>query len=201
MIDHHPCARMQMPAPPCVRHRVLTDAELSAVWRATYRLSLVDGAYYRLLILGGQRRTETARMRWADISDGVWTIPADHAKNGRAHAVPLSRQMMAELDALPRLDESPWVLVKPINNPCKIKTTIDQLSGVTGWVTHDLRRTAATGLASLGIAPHVIERILNHRSGVISGVAGIYNRHSYADECRAALQAWADHVESLLTPD
>jgi integrase len=79
----------------------------------------------------------------------------------------------------------------------RAKLRFDKLSGVAEWTIHDLRRTVATGLAQLGVAPHVIERVLNHISGTFGGVAGVYNRFHYQDEMRAALELWAKHVHRL----
>lgn len=194
LVDHHPCLRMAKPAPPGVRHRVLTDAELGAVWRATYSLGPVRGAYYRILILTAQRRGETSLMRWADISDGVWTIPAANAKNNRPHMVPLPKQAVAEIDALPRASD--WVFA-PLGSGWRSKKRLDELSATTGWVVHDLRRSAATKMAELGVDPWVIERVLHHTTGV-TPLAAVYNKFQDLPRTRAALQLWADHLTSLL---
>ena len=191
-VDHHPCLRMSLPAPKVARDRVLSDQELARIWRATFELDPPHGVFYRLLLLLGQRKTETALMQRADIADGVWSIPAAHSKNKKPHLVPLSRQAMAELDAMPRVGHR---LFPPPS--WRLKERLVRLAGVPDWRGHDLRRTAATGMATLGIAPHVIERILNHSGGIVSGVAAIYNRHSYVAECKDALQLWADHVVEI----
>jgi integrase len=194
-LEHHPCARMQNPAPKGVRDRVLSDDELRRVWRATYSLGPVHGAYFRVLILTAQRRTQTALLRWGDISGGVWTIPSDHAKNGKPHLLPLSRAVIADIDAVPRLDGCPFVFSTG-RNLWLVKKKLDEASGVKGWVTHDLRRTAATGMASLGVDPWVVERVLHHTTGV-TPLAAVYNRFNELPRMRAALEAWAEHVASI----
>ena len=80
----------------------------------------------------------------------------------------------------------------------KIKRKFDELVDADDWTFHDLRRTAATGMARLGVAPHIVERILNHSSGTFAGVAGVYNRFEYSPEMRAGLETWAAHVEKLI---
>lgn len=192
LVDHHPCLRMAKPAPPGVRHRVLSDAELTAVWRATYHLGPMQGAFFRVLILTGQRRGQTSMMRWADIDGDIWRIPADHTKNSRPHALPLSEAVINELNALPRMGPQVFTL----GSQWRAKAKLDQLANVGDWVVHDLRRGAATGMASLGTDPWVIERILHHVQGV-TPLASIYNRFSELPRMRAALQLWADHVTRL----
>ena len=145
-------------------------------------------------------------MQWAelDLDEKTWTLEGDRTKSNRAHQVPLPDAAVDLLKALPRYNAT---LVFPARgNPkattyasglTKAKAELDKLSGVTGWRNHDLRRTASSGMAQLGIAPHVVEKVLNHTSGQISGVAAVYNRYGYDDEKRRALEAWASHVLNL----
>jgi integrase len=83
---------------------------------------------------------------------------------------------------------------RPFAGWSKAKSLLDNVSGVSGWTLHDIRRTVATRLAEMGVAPHVIERLLNHTTGQISGVAAIYNRARYLDEMRQALELWENHL-------
>jgi integrase len=186
------------------RDRVLSDPELAAVWRATMSLSDPFGPYIRLLILCGQRRTETAHMRWRDINldTAIWEIPASESKQGRLHGVPLSGLAVALLRGLARgQDGAAFVFTttygeRPISGWSKVKRRLDANLNIETlpWTLHDLRRTVASGMARLGIAPHVCEKVLGHESGAISGVAAVYNRHDYGDEKRRALEAWADRA-------
>ena len=218
-IDRNPLQDMNKPPAPKARERVLTDEELSAVWRATTGLPKPFGPFYRMLILSGQRRDEVATLGWGDLdrAAATWTIPADRAKNGRAHIVPLSAQVVVELDALAgsslQWPRSGFVLTTtgrtPISGFSKAKVALDDLidkstaaaggEPMVEWRVHDLRRTLATGLQRLGVRFEVTEAVLNHISGSKGGVAGIYQRHDWKDEKRAALTAWASHVERLLS--
>jgi integrase len=200
-----PTAGVKAPAKETARERVLTDAELAAVWRAADALGPAARAFVRLLILTGQRRDEVAGLRWADVDldaagGAVWTLPREATKADRTHEVPLSAAAVAILAGLPR--EGEYVLSttggrRPISGYSKVKARLDELAGVTGWRFHDLRRTAGTGLARLGVAVATISRVLNHTEG---GVTKIYNRYGYLDEKRAALNRWAAHVEWLVAP-
>ena len=213
-IDRNPLQDMNKPPAPKARERVLSDEELAAVWRAAAELPKPFGPFYRLLILTGQRRDEVATLGWADLdrAAATWTIPAERAKNGRAHIVPLTSQVIAELDALAgslQWPRSGFVLTttgrSPISGFSKAKAALDDLITAAGgdrmadWRVHDLRRTLATGLQRLGVRFEVTEAVLNHISGSKGGVAGIYQRHDWKDEKRAALIAWASHVERLLS--
>jgi integrase len=216
-VDRNPLLDMDKPDAPKARERVLNDEELTSVWRASTELPNPFGLFYRLLILTGQRRDEVASLRWADLDRlaATFTIPADRAKNGRAHIVPLSAQAITELDVWagsksiwPR---SGYVLTTtgktPISGFSKAKKALDERiaeavgEGIPAWRAHDLRRTLATGLQRLGVRFEVTEAVLNHISGSKGGVAGIYQRHDWKDEKRAALTAWAAHVERLRNND
>jgi integrase len=191
------------------RDRVLSDDELAAVWNATKGPGSYN-AIVRMLILTGQRREEVADMTWNEVGPGLstWTIPASRAKNGVAHIVPLSPQAQAIVKAAARVakdddekpdDELELELVFPgragaFNGFSKSKVTLDEESGVTDWRLHDLRRTLATGLQKLGVRLEVTEAVLNHVSGSRAGIVGVYQRHEWADEKRAALNAWGAHV-------
>jgi integrase len=130
-----------------------------------------------------------------------WTIPAERTKNGRAHEVPVSSAAVEILRGLPQMNGSEFVFsvsgALPISGYSGAKAKLDTQAGVQGWRFHDLRRTAATRMAAIGIAPHVVEKVLNHVPSSIGGVAAIYNRHSYLDERRHALEAWAQYVRGL----
>jgi integrase len=181
------------------RERVLTDDELVAVWNAA-----PDGDFGRivkLLMLTGQRRDEIADLRWVEIGDDVIALPAERTKNSRAHDVPLSPQASLVIDGQPQRVGRERVFGHGeggFSGISRAKRKLDEASGVTDWTLHDTRRTMATRMADLGVQPHVIEAILNHVSGHKAGVAGIYNRSTYAAEKRAALNLWGARVQTLL---
>ena len=113
---------------------------------------------------------------------------------------------MAILKSVPRLSNERVFPARnndanAISGFTRAKLRFDKMSGVTEWTIHDIRRTVATDLAQLGVAPHIIERVLNHVSGTFAGVAGVYNRFQYHDEMRAALELWAKHVHHVVSRD
>ena len=185
------------------RERVLSNDELAAVWRAC-----ADDAYgkvIRLLILTGGRRAEVGGMRWSEIDfeRGTWSLPPERTKNGRAHVLPLSALALHIIESVPQGVGRDHLFGSRSSDGLShwhAKADLDRKLGtaVAPWRIHDLRRTLATRLCDLGTTPHVVEQILNHQSGHRAGVAGIYNRSGYANEVRAALALWADHVRALV---
>src|ERR1700738_3032451 len=143
-------------------------------------------------------------MMWREIDFDakLWTLPAARAKNANEYQIPLSDSAVQILQALPRIADSDLVFTLsgrvPIRGFHNVKTCIDALMPAgPSWTLHDLRRTFASGCARLGIAVHVVEAALNHKSGSIRGIAAGYNRYSYDTEKRAALEVWGRHVEGL----
>jgi integrase len=187
-------------APTERRERVLTDDEIAAIWRATDGPGPFNGIV-RMLLLTGQRREEVAGMTWAELSDDLstWTIPASRAKNGATHIVPLSAQAQDLLRGVPRSGELAFPGLRgTFNGFSPAKATLDAKSGVTNWRLHDLRRTMATGLQRLGVRLEVTEQVLNHVSGSRAGIVGVYQRHDFASEKRAALEAWGNQVLAVV---
>jgi integrase len=177
------------------RDRVLTHDELRKLWRG-----LGDGRFadiVRLLLLTGQRRDEIGRLQWSevDLDRKLIVLAPARTKNSRSHELPLSTQALAILARQPRRTE--FVFSKAMGW-AKAKAALDQRLRIAPWRLHDLRRTCATGMAQLGVQPHIIEAVLNHVSGHKAGVAGIYDRARYEGEMRDALTKWADHVEALI---
>jgi integrase len=115
--------------------------------------------------------------------------------------VHLSRQSLAVLTREGQRDPFVFSTVngKAFQGFAKAKRALDELSGVTGWRLHDLRRTCVSGMARLGIAPHIADKILNHQSGTISGVAAVYQRHEFLSERQDALNRWGAHVAKIVT--
>jgi integrase len=185
------------------RDRVLSDVELRAVWTATAGNTDYH-AIVRLLMLTGQRLSEISALRWSEIDGNRILLPPVRTKNGRAHTVPLTPAARTIIDSRPHRDGRDFVFGREQNRPFTgwsvRKAALDARIGdaVTPWTHHDLRRTTATHMAEIGIAPHVIEAVLNHVSGHKRGIAGIYNRASYETQKQHALNAWADHLLAIV---
>jgi integrase len=196
------------------RDRVLSHAELAEVWAALGDDHVSD--IVRLLILTGQRRDEITKLRWSEIDfdKALLTLPPARTKNKRTHELPLAPQALAILrrwanrEGEERSGANDARVFDPVGwDPRKKKIEAAILAKsravdpkakpMPHWTLHDLRRTAATGMAQLGVLPHVVEAVLNHLSGFRSGVARIYNRNSYLPEMRAALELWAAHVRKM----
>jgi integrase len=189
------------------RDRVLNDKELALVWRA-----LPEGNYgdiVKLLILTGQRANEIGQLRWSEIEGGCINLPRERTKNGRAHTVPLGPTSLAILKLQAPRPDTDFVFGRrrgaAFADWYHAKLTLDArvASAANGapvpkWVIHDIRRSVATGMADIGIQPHVIEAVLNHQSGTKSGIAGIYNRSSYAAEKAQAVARWDAHVAAIV---
>ena len=203
------------------RERVLTDAEVRLLWQAADVVGFPFGPAAKLLLLTAQRRDEVIRMVRSEVDGDLWTLPAGRTKNSLEHLVPLSAAAGAILNAVPRIAGSAgYVFTRtgesPVSDYTGGKARLDKAmltlaredAAAAGrdpaavelkpWRFHDLRRTASTGMARLGQPIHVTEAVLNHRSGTLGGLAGIYNRYQYLDEKRAALEAWAKHVEAIV---
>jgi integrase len=224
LIDVDPMDGFDAPAKPKERARKLTNEELGAVWQAAGELSWPWENIFKLLALTGQRRQEVAGMRWRelDLDAGEWTIAKERAKNGKAHTIDLHPAAVALLDPLGEAMAARVVRARAwTNEPDEIVFTTTGRTAVSGfsnakerldarmqeilggkfqpWHTHDLRRTAATGMAALGSLPNVIERVLNHVSGAQGGLTGIYQQYEYRPERKAALLAWGDHLMRLVS--
>jgi integrase len=201
-LDQHPMAGLAHAKQP-QRDRVLTDAELQSVWKVA-EAGGQFGAIIKLLILTGQRRGEIAALRREWICNCTITLPKEITKNGREHSFPLASLSASLITSLCQgenrslLFAAPGKPSIPFNGWSKSKAALDKASGVNDWTLHDLRRTFATRLAELGVAPHVIERLLNHVSGTISGIAAVYNRAKYQEEMRAAVEVWERRVTTML---
>ena len=176
------------------RERVLTMDELKAIWAAADKMGYPFGPMVRLLILTAQRRAEIAGLErgWLLPDQQAFEVPASHYKTDRPQVVPLSAPALAIVEGLPKWNGGDFLLSTtagrvPVSGFSKAKARIDTLSGGEGWTLHDLRRSAATHMARLGVAPKHVEMVLGHAT---EGVAGIYNRYEYLTEKRAALDLW-----------
>ena len=192
--------------PPAARERVLTDAELVAVWKAADREAPKLRAFVRLLILTAARELEVADMSAGEVDreTGRWTIPGNRTKNGAPYTVPLAGLALAELVTVWPNDEPEaghLLLGRSAGTGfrgfSKLKARLDVASKVEGWRFHDLRRTARTGMTRLGVPRDHAEAAINHLSGR-SKLERTYDRHDYAGEIIAALSTWQGHVAGLL---
>lgn len=212
IIETNPALGIPDPAAKNVRDRVLTDDELRTIWLAADGEGYPFGDVIKLLLLTGQRRLEVSGASWPefDLKARTWLLPSARTKNARTHLVPLSDAALDVLADLPRFADGPFLFGlggrTEFTGYSKAKGRIDARiaklrdKAMLSWTLHDLRRTAATGMARIGIAPHVIEAVLNHISGSRAGVAGIYNTYAYEPEKRLALERWAAHVEKITDP-
>jgi integrase len=223
-IDFNPFADMDPPAPKVMRDRVLRADEIKSVWSAWEVMGFPFGPFGKLLLTTAQRLNEVARMEWTEIDqdNGVWIIPATRTKSGRETEVALSSLALEIIDTLPRFTEGDFVFTtrggrRPVSGFSKMKARTDALvlnaarkqaeengddpgsiEPTPHWTLHDLRRTARTGLAELGVPQIVAEKVLNHAER--NPLVRIYDRHQYAAEKRDALERWAQHLRGILEP-
>jgi integrase len=208
-----PTDRIRASHPTTKRDRVLSDEELTYVIRVIDEEQSVFGPLFMILLMTGQRRGEVAGMRWNEIKDfnmgeALWEIPGERTKNKQAHIVPLPPAVCEVLNTLPRTSDLVFTTTgeTPVSGFGKAKARLDAriaelreedgLEGVPSWTLHDLRRTMVTMMnEKLGIAPHVVEAVVNHVSGLAkAGVAGVYNRALYLDDRKHALTEWSRHL-------
>src|SRR5262249_6208445 len=203
LCESNPCVGTNRPGESKPRERVLSDAELVAIWNAAPPFF---GRIIKLLILTGCRREEIGGLKESEIDteNRVLRLPPDRTKSGKAHVVPLSDLAWSVLAEQPRLEGREHVFAHDRGQGgfswSRAKADLDKRLGesVREWRLHDLRRTVATRMADLGVMPHVIEAVLGHYSGHKAGTAGIYNRSGYPSEVRNALMMWSDHVNALV---
>jgi integrase len=199
VIDFSPAEGVQSNWRDVSRDRVLTDQELAAVILGARQMPWPYRGIVEFLALTGQRREEVAQLKWHEI-DGparTWCMPAERSKNNKAHIIHLSEPAWAVICG--HLGEPNACVFgtsrgKHFQAFAKGKRALDRLVRVNGWRLHDLRRTVVSGMARLGIPPHVADKILNHQSGTISGVAAVYQRHEFLAERKEALNRWGAHV-------
>jgi integrase len=222
IIANSPVEKIRPQGVETARDRVLSDDEIRVAWRAFDSVGWPFGDIAKLLLLTGARRDEIAESRWReiDVAGQTWTIAKERSKNGIAHEIPMSDGAMQIVARLPHVGEKKdgpiftTTGTTPVSGFSRAKTAIDaailealkeqaapnptEVKPPAGWVFHDMRRTAASGMAALGTAPHVVEAVLNHRSGTIKGVAAVYNRYNYAAEKREALDKWAARISVIV---
>jgi integrase len=205
LIEHNPCLGVDR-FPIHERERVLSAAEIKAIWDATAG-SDDYSAIVRLLLLSGCRANEVAALRWDELYFDRIVLPPERTKNGRQHAIMLTAGMRTILDGRIRHRDKAHVFGhrhdRPFTGWGPSKMTLDACIKAAGytlkpWTHHDLRRTLATGLGELGVEPYVIETILNHVSGFRRGVGGTYNRAKLERQMQHALNMWDSHVREIV---
>lgn len=211
-----PIVGMKLPTKERPRDRVLSDDELRWLLWAAEVVEWPFGPLVKMLLLTAQRRDEVARMEWSEVNfeKRNWTQPREKTKNDQAHNVQLSTPAIDALNSIRRIGKgfiftsngeapvSGFSHAKMRLDAAMLKAKREELGDkceiIPHWTLHDLRRTAATGMARLNFPPHDVDKILNHRSGTIRGVAAIYNKYAYAEERQAALEAWGRYVENVV---
>lgn len=230
IIEASPAKGINAQAKEQSRDRTLAAHETRDVIAAARQMAYPFGSIIELLFMTAQRRDEVAAMRWSevDLDKAVWTIPAARAKNGKAHDVHLSKCAVALLRSLPRFvlpdnSESDQVFTTtgetPFSGFSKAKSKLDEKMlqamrkraakngknpneiSVAPWRLHDIRRTVTTELSRLGVAIHIADAILNHKSGTIGGVMAVYQRNEFTEERRDALNKWCDRIDAIMLND
>ena len=215
MLTSNPLRGVERPGRETERERVLTGSELAAIWQSAGKLGLVLSAVVRVMMMTLQRGQEVAAMRWDELDNPAapttWTLPSARAKNARAQVVHLSEPVREILGTLPRIVGNPYVFAgqgrrgangemqpAPVKSLNFAKSELGEKLGAdfAPWVFHDFRRSGVTALADMGWPPHVPDRLLNHVTGAIKGVARVYQRAEFLPERRAALDSWAEFVLS-----
>jgi integrase len=204
ILDKSPADGVPLPAREEPRDRILSDIELATVIRVARTMTVPYGDIIEFLALTGQRREEVTQATWDefDFYQQIWTLPKMRTKNGKSHVVHLSAGAIAVLKRRKKRGAHVFTIngAKPFSRFSAAKRKLDALCGVTGWRLHDLRRTCVSGMARLGVAPHVADKVLNHQSGTISGVAAVYQRHDFLTERKEALERWSAHVVKIIAP-
>lgn len=213
VLDASPALGVKAVAKETSRDRVLTDDEIRWLWQAADAVGFPWGPLARVLLLTGQRLGEVSGMQRDEIDGALWHLPSARVKNGRAHDVPLSGAVVEVLEGMPQIGEQYLFTTtgrSPVSGTFKgrnrLAAAMEQVATkekgepveIPHWSFHDLRRTAATGMARLGIPVRVTEAVMNHVSGTGGGIVAVYQRHDYADEKRQALDAWARFVMGLV---
>jgi integrase len=211
-IASNPCTDVDRPSAPPDRERVLNDAEIVAFWNACDQFGPPFGPLFKVLLLTGARLREVANMTRGELAaDGVWTIPGARTKNHRLLVLPLPLLTQQIIAAVPAIEsEAGFVFTTtgrtPVSGFSRAKRQLDAAMAKSAgralpeFRLHDLRRTCATGMAALGVALPVIEKVLNHVSGLFGGIVGVYQKHEYRTEKAEALARWAVHVQGLIAP-
>jgi integrase len=212
LVENNPTAGVKK-SKETARERALSDAELKLVLDAADALpNPVEKQFVHMLLLTLQRRSEVAGMMWSeiDLDARTWVIPSERSKNKRSHSVQLSSGAVAILEARPR--DTDFVFpnsskTAPFADFSRLKRELDRLieeangAPISQWGLHDLRRSGVSAMPRLDVDVVTADKILNHKSGTLKGVAAVYQRHTFEPEMKKALEAWASHLTALRTPN
>ncbi len=206
ILEQSPAETIKPPSSEKIRDRVLTLSEIKSIWIACNQIGYPWGPIFQLLLLTGARLREISEASWNEVSiaDGTLDLPASRTKNGRPHQIHLADQALKIFQNLPRTDGQNLLFTTngetPVSGFSKIKKRLDVVSSVTDWRFHDLRRSFAThSTEKVGISPVIIDKILNHATGQVRGVAAVYQRGEFLRERQTALQEWANFLENTVT--
>lgn len=183
------------------RERVFSDDEVRAIWRAADQLLQSQGAFIKIALLTGKRRSALAAMRHDEIVDGTWKPRGNGARNKRTHVTPLPALAQRVVAGLPKIERNPYVFVghrhgKPINPTTDLMNKVRKLTGIKDYQLHAHRHTVETRLAALGVQPHIRDLVLDHVPQ--RGAGAGYDHYSYAQEMRDAMEVWAGEVERIV---
>jgi len=191
------------------RDRVLTDAEMGALWRSAESMGYPFGPIIQLLMLTGVRKSEASDARWPefDLKRNLWTVPAERFKSKSTHLLPLTNEVVLLVESLPRFKGDHLFSTsfgqRPVTGFAKAKTRLDRLmekelgGKPAPFRLHDIRRTVRTRLAGLRVADEVAEMIIGHGR---KGIQRVYDLHQYEKEMREALELWAARLRDIVTP-
>jgi integrase len=207
VLDASPCVAIPAPSEENMRNRVLTKEEIKIFWDNldTAKMEKATGLVLKLQLVTAQRKGEVASAKWTDfdLNLGWWTIPAEESKNKKPNRIPmtpLASQLLKEIKTLS--GESIWLFPSPREGQHIAETSIDHAVrensehfGIDHFTPHDLRRTASTEMASMGIDDNTIDKILNH---IPAKLKKTYNLYSYDLEKKKALRKWDKELQSIL---
>jgi integrase len=200
LIDTSPASRIDRPGQETERERSLSAEEIRVVWRLFDEIGYPWGTLYKVLLVTGQRRGEVAGMKWSEISADSWRLPSDRAKKGKGQLVPLSSLAREILNETPQIGELVFRSAhgdRLLQGWSKAGQRLRRLCGdMEPWRLHDLRRTFATHLRSIGVDRLVVSKLLNHAEG---GVTKIYDRYTADPEKTAAMERWANRLREIIS--
>ena len=206
ILELSPAEAIRPPSKEKIRDRVLTMEEIKGFWVACDQISYPWGPIFQLLLLTGARLREISQASWHEVSieDRTLDLPSQRTKNSRSHQIQLSDQAMNIIQAIPKVEGQSLLFTTngktAVSGFSKVKKRLDIISGVSDWRYHDLRRSFAThSTERLGISPVIADKILNHATGQVRGVAAIYQHGEYLEDRRAALQKWGNFIQELVT--